>query len=103
LPCFDTAELGLGVGEGLEGDGGGGGNNSLDSLTSKIGKSLDVNCLGLRVVSLLLAGLENCLFLATILDLTLGAEFGFLVLATNLDAPGLGVDENPWAAKASIS
>jgi len=102
LPCFDTAELGLGVGEGLEGDGGGGGNNSLDSSTSKIGKRLD-NCLGLRVVALLPAGLANCLFLATMLDLTLGAEFGFLVLATNLDAPGLGVDENPWAAKASIS
>ena len=100
MPCFDAAELGLGVGEGLEG--GGGGNNSLDSSTSKIGKRLD-NCLGLRVVALLLAGLANCLFLATMLDLTLGAEFGDLVLTTNLDAPGLGVDENPWAAKASIS
>jgi hypothetical protein len=100
LPCFDTAELGLGVGEGLEG--GGGGNNSLDSLTSKIGKRLD-NCLGLRVVALLLAGLANCLFFATMLDLTLGAEFGDLVVATNLEGPGLGVDENPWAAKALIS
>ena len=101
MPCFDTAELGLGVGEGLEG--GGGGNNSLDSSTSKIGKRLD-NCLGLRVVALLLlAGLTNCLFLAAMLDLTLGADFGDLVLATNLDAPGLGVDENPWAAKALIS
>ena len=100
MPCFDTAELGLGVGEGLEG--GGGGNNSLDSSTSKIGKRLD-NCLGLRVVALLLAGLANCLFLATMLDLTLGAEFGDLVLATKLDGPGLGVDENPWAAKALIS
>ena len=93
-------ELGLGVGEGLEG--GGGGNNSLDSSTSKIGKRLD-NCLGLRVVALLLAGLANCLFLATMLDLTLGAEFGDLVLATKLEGPGLGVDENPWAAKALIS
>ena len=100
MPCFDTAELGLGVGEGLEG--GGGGNNSLDSSTSKIGKRLD-NCLGLRVVALLLAGLANCLFLATMLDLTLGAEFGDLVVATNLEGPGLGVDENPWAAKALIS
>lgn len=100
MPCFDTAELGLGVGEGLEG--GGGGNNSLDSSTSKIGKRLD-NCLGLRVVALLLAGLANCLFLATMLDLTLGAEFGDLVLATKLEGPGLGVDENPWAAKALIS
>ena len=100
MPCFDTAELGLGVGEGLEG--GGGGNNSLDSSTSKIGKRLD-NCLGLRVVALLLAGLANCLFLATMLDLTLGAEFGDLVLATKLVGPGLGVDENPWAAKALIS
>ena len=100
MPCFDTAELGLGVGEGLEG--GGGGNNSLDSSTSKIGKRLD-NCLGLRVVALLLAGLANCLFLATMLDLTLGAEFGDLVLATKLEGLGLGVDENPWAAKALIS
>ena len=100
MPCFDTEELGLGVGEGLEG--GGGGNNSLDSSTSKIGKRLD-NCLGLRVVALLLAGLANCLFLATMLDLTLGAEFGDLVLATKLEGPGLGVDENPWAAKALIS
>ena len=100
MPCFDTAELGLGVGEGLEG--GGGGNNSLDSSTSKIGKRLD-NCLGLRVVALLLAGLANCLFFATMLDLTLGAEFGDLVVATNLEGPGLGVDENPWAAKALIS
>ena len=100
MPCFDTAELGLGVGEGLEG--GGGGNNSLDSSTSKIGKRLD-NCLGLRVVALLLSGLANCLFLATMLDLTLGAEFGDLVLATKLEGPGLGVDENPWAAKALIS
>ena len=100
MHCFDTEELGLGVGEGLEG--GGGGNNSLDSSTSKIGKRLD-NCLGLRVVALLLAGLANCLFLATMLDLTLGAEFGDLVVATNLEGPGLGVDENPWAAKALIS
>ena len=100
MPCFDTAELGLRVGEGLEG--GGGGNNSLDSSTSKIGKRLD-NCLGLRVVALLLEGLANCLFLATMLDLTLGAEFGDLVLATKLEGPGLGVDENPWAAKALIS
>ena len=100
MPCFDTEELGLGVGEGLEG--GGGGSNSLDSSTSKIGKRLD-NCLGLRVVALLLAGLANCLFLATMLDLTLGAEFGDLVLATKLEGPGLGVDENPWAAKALIS
>ena len=100
MPCFDTEVLGLGVGEGLEG--GGGGNNSLDSSTSKIGKRLD-NCLGLRVVALLLAGLANCLFLATMLDLTLGAEFGDLVLATKLEGPGLGVDENPWAAKALIS
>ena len=92
--------MGFGVGEGLEG--GGGGNNSLDSSTSKIGKRLD-NCLGLRVVALLLAGLANCLFLATMLDLTLGAEFGDLVLATKLEGPGLGVDENPWAAKALIS
>ena len=94
MPCFDTEELGL--------EGGGGGNNSLDSSTSKIGKRLD-NCLGLRVVALLLAGLANCLFLATMLDLTLGAEFGDLVVATNLEGPGLGVDENPWAAKALIS
>ena len=32
-----------------------------------------------------------CLFLAKILDLTLGDEFGLLVLATK----GFGVDENP--------